>query len=629
MSKIATYSLADSPLQLSDRLIGTEAPRPTPSSTPLATKNFSLQELLQLFSANFPAATLQAVLDAGNIATQNITLTGTISATLIKPVNIEDISGSQGSVFQVLSKAVSGVNWVNLPSASWGSITGTITLQTDLINYLSTNYFANPTGTISQYIRGNGSLATFPTVPVVVPSALTKTDDTNVTLTLGGFPSISLLEPVSLTLGWTGTLADSRIASASVWNAKQNALGYVPVPISRTLTINGTSYDLSADRSWTIAAGVTSISAISPIISSGGATPVISTLMATNKLIGRSTAGSGVMEEITLGSGLSLVGGILTASGASPLTTKGDLYTFSTVDARLPIGLDTQVLIADSSTSTGLKWGTNTAPTPLGYYAQYFSYVNQSCATNNVGKAMIFETPDLSNGVTVVSDGTNLTKITFANTGKYNLQFSTQFKNTDNAEQDVYIWIRKNGVTSAEDVIGSTGLVTIPKTHGGGSGTPGHNIVSWNFLLDIVAGDFYQIVWSTADVAKVTIAFFASTVNHPSTASTLFTVTQQAGIMAGTGMTSLTTTGTSGPATYNSGTGALNIPQYMSASTRKNANNSSNNNINYCGVALGTGVSESATVWTITRLTIAASGSITTATATNVAWTNRESAIYT
>jgi len=31
------------------------------------------------------------------------------------------------------------------------------------------------------------------------------------------------------------------------------------VPSSRTLTINGVTYDLSANRTWTIAAGVTSI----------------------------------------------------------------------------------------------------------------------------------------------------------------------------------------------------------------------------------------------------------------------------------------------------------------------------------------------------------------------------------
>lgn len=40
--------------------------------------------------------------------------------------------------------------------------------------------------------------------------ALTKTDDTNVTLTLGGAPTTALLTAASLTLGWTGTLAATR-----------------------------------------------------------------------------------------------------------------------------------------------------------------------------------------------------------------------------------------------------------------------------------------------------------------------------------------------------------------------------------------------------------------------------------
>jgi hypothetical protein len=52
----------------------------------------------------------------------------------------------------------------------------------------------------------------------ITAQALTETDDTNVTLTLGGSPTTSLLSATSLTLGWTGTLADSRITSSSNWN---------------------------------------------------------------------------------------------------------------------------------------------------------------------------------------------------------------------------------------------------------------------------------------------------------------------------------------------------------------------------------------------------------------------------
>lgn len=66
-------------------------------------------------------------------------------------------------------------------------------------------------------------------------AALTKTDDTNVTLTLGGTPATALLQAASLTLGWTGTLAPSR-----------GGLGVSTVPTNGQLPIgNGTNYTIA------------------------------------------------------------------------------------------------------------------------------------------------------------------------------------------------------------------------------------------------------------------------------------------------------------------------------------------------------------------------------------------------
>ena len=57
----------------------------------------------------------------------------------------------------------------------------------------------------------------------------------------------------------------------------------------------------------------------------------------------------------------------------SPLTTKGDIFTFSTVDARLGVGSDGQVLSLDSAEATGIKWATlpsGGAPTDATYITQ-------------------------------------------------------------------------------------------------------------------------------------------------------------------------------------------------------------------------------------------------------------------
>ena len=73
--------------------------------------------------------------------------------------------------------------------------------------------FAFPGTAASQTLTfpdATGTVALTSQIPAGSPSALTKTDDTNVTLTLGGTPSTALLQATSLTLGWTGTLSGTR-----------------------------------------------------------------------------------------------------------------------------------------------------------------------------------------------------------------------------------------------------------------------------------------------------------------------------------------------------------------------------------------------------------------------------------
>ena len=210
----------------------------------------------------------------------------------------------------------------------------------------------------------------------------------------------------------------------------------------------------------------------------------------------------------------------------------------------------------------------------VGYYAQYQDDITQPLVAVNVGQPTKFRTMDFSNGVTVVSD----TEITIANTGIYNLQFSFQFQNIDVKTHDVTIWLRKNGV----DVDGSAGFVAVVSSHGGG---PGHVITSWNYLLDAVGGDFYELYWSATSL-DVTMEYYPAGSPPPATASAIFTVTQQAGIIAGTGMTALNglsadvqtistgTTGTDFNVVSSGSNHAFNIP--TASATNRGALSSAN-----------------------------------------------------
>ena len=83
-----------------------------------------------------------------------------------------------------------------------------LTLGGDLSTIGAFNSSFTMTGSTAVTFPTSGTLATISQLPT--PAALTEVDDTNVTMTLGGTPSTALLQAVSMTLGWTGTLSGTR-----------------------------------------------------------------------------------------------------------------------------------------------------------------------------------------------------------------------------------------------------------------------------------------------------------------------------------------------------------------------------------------------------------------------------------
>lgn len=157
----------------------------------------------------------------------------------------------------------------------------------------------------------------------------------------------------------------------------------------------------------------------------------------------------------------------------------------------------------------GLLARLNTLSVPYGA----FSSDQDQVTTANTATLMTFNTTDFANQVSISSS-----KITVATSGIYNLQFSTQFQNTDTAFQDVYIWLRQNGV----DIPGSTGFISIPNRH---AGVDGHAIVGWNYFLSMAVNDYVEIYWSVPNAA-VTIQHLAAsgTPTKPSTQSVVATL---------------------------------------------------------------------------------------------------------
>ena len=175
-----------------------------------------------------------------------------------------------------------------------------------------------------------------------------------------------------------------------------------------------------------------------------------------------------------------------------------------------------------------IKDSVGTNPAPVGYYGAFSDSTTQTAALINTAYGVKLGVTELSNGVTI----SNNTRIKIANAGIYNIQFSLQLEKIGGSGNMIAdIWLRKNGV----NLQGTTGKIVLT-----GSANASPVVAAWNYVIAVASGDSLELMWATSN-DNVVIKATAATSPHPSIPSAILTVTQQSGIMAGTGISPLDT----------------------------------------------------------------------------------------
>jgi hypothetical protein len=162
------------------------------------------------------------------------------------------------------------------------------------------------------------------------------------------------------------------------------------------------------------------------------------------------------------------------------------------------------------SGSSFTRWGNK-----LFNYGQFSSTQTQS-GSANTAYSMTFDTTDFSNGVSLV-DGS---KLTIANTGLYNIQFSAQLHTTANQAVDFSVWFAMTG----SNIANSNTDFTVEKISGGGYG-----VAALNFLTEIASGSYVEIKYSKTTLqGQLEAKGTQATPTRPATPSIIATVTQVA-----------------------------------------------------------------------------------------------------
>ena len=204
--------------------------------------------------------------------------------------------------------------------------------------------------------------------------------------------------------------------------------------------------------------------------------------------------------------------------------------------------------------ATGLQGtaGATGAGGALGYWGSFWSTQDQAAANTTTAYPITLNNTDPdSNGVSVVSNS----RITFANSGVYDIQFSAQADRVSGSGTDtIDIWFRKNGT----DIADSNTVVTVS-----GGALAAKTVAAWNYMAELNANDYIELIWKTSDTRIELVADTAGTSpTRPAVPSVILTASQvmytQLGPTGATGATGVNgSTGPTGPTGLSGSSGSL------------------------------------------------------------------------
>lgn len=259
---------------------------------------------------------------------------------------------------------------------------------------------------------------------------------------------------------------------------------------------NVTNYSASVDSKWKQTATTGSNTFIGTQTITGSFLVTGSTLQVGNNTLVGNTVLSGSIE----------------VSGSTnfhnhTITMTGSMYTSGsqTITGSLDIMGNVNVASGSEFYLAGNK---------LFNYGQFSDTTTQS-GSADTAYSMRFNTTDFAHEVSITSGS----RITVANTGVYNLQFSAQLANTANTNITYDIWLAYTG----SNVANSNTQLDVNKS----AGQIGRSVAAWNWMLPIKQNDYVEIKWScNASTGVIFASGSATNPTRPAIPSVIATLTQ-------------------------------------------------------------------------------------------------------